>query len=315
MKKICIVGSNGLLGKKFMEKFHGLEILGTIHESSPTDKNNNLINIDIIKYENLEKILKFNPDLLINCAAITNVDYCEQFPDIAYQVNVIGTKNLVKLAKQLECKFVHFSTDGIFSGKNSLYDENDVPNPINYYGKTKLASENQVKELNDYLICRTNLLYGYVPNNFRNKKLDYQKPKNFVMWVLHELSKNHQLRIVDDQISNPTLVDNIPQLIFELIEKNLVGIYNTVDLSCLSRFDFAKKIAEAFGYSKSLISPINSIELNQIAPRPKQTCLDCLKIQNQGIKLHSVDESLKILFSTIKNHEPTIISKSKIKVL
>ena len=312
MKKICIVGASGLLGRKLIEKVTDLEILGTFNQTSINVDNAKLLQLDITKYENCEKILKFKPDFIVNTAAITNVDYCEKYAKKAFKVNVLGTKNLVKIAKKLDCKFIHISTDGIFSGNDELYSEDDLSNPVNYYGKTKLESENEVKTLNDFLICRTNLLYGYVPTIQLNKRSDYLKPTNFVLWILSELSKNKPLQIVNDQFSNPTLVDNLSEIIESSLKKNLVGIFHTTDISCISRFKFARKIAEIFGYSESLIAPIYSKELNQFAKRPSKTCLDCSKIKNEGLELHTVDESLEILFSIIKKEQPNLISKNKI---
>ena len=312
LKKVCIVGASGLLGNKLIEKINDLEILGTYHQTPVNFKNSELIQLDITKPENCEKILKLNPDFIINAAAITDVDYCEKHPKKAYEVNVLGTKNLVEIAKKLDCKFIHISTDGIFSGKDNSYGENDLPDPQNYYGKTKLESENEVKTLNNFLICRTNLLYGYVPTIQLNKRSNYLKPTNFVLWILSQLSKNKSLQIVNDQFSNPTLVDNLTEIIEFALKKNLVGVFHTTDISCVSRFEFAQKIAKIFGFSQSLISPISSEQLNQFAKRPSHTCLDCSKIQNEDIALHTVDESLEILFSIISNEEPNLISKNKI---
>ena len=309
MKKICVVGANGLVGLNLIKKIQDFDIIGTYNKTPVNLENIQLFQLDVTKLENCEQILKFHPDFIINATAISNVDYCEKFKDRAYSVNVLGTKNLVKIAKKLECKLIQISTDGIFSGKNESYIEDDLANPVNYYGQTKLDSENEVKTLNDYLICRTNLLYGYVSENTLNERSNYSKPTNFVLWVLSELKKTNHIQIVNDQFSNPTLVDNLSKIIESCLKKNLVGIFHTTDISCISRFEFAKKIALKFGYSESLISEISSEELNQFAPRPTKTCLDCSKIQKNNINLYSLDESLDMLFSTIKKHEPKLIHR------
>ena len=309
LKKICVVGASGLVGLNLIKKIHGFDIIGTYNKTPVNLENIQLFQLDVTKLENCEQILKFHPDFIINATAISDVDYCEKFKDRAYSVNVLGTKNLVKIAKKLECKLIQISTDGIFSGKNESYIEDDLANPVNYYGQTKLDSENEVKTLNDYLICRTNLLYGYVSENTLNERSNYSKPTNFVLWVLSELKKTNHIQIVNDQFSNPTLVDNLSKIIEFSLKKNLVGTFHTTDMSCISRFEFAKKIALKFGYSESLISEISSEELNQFAPRPTKTCLDCSKIQKNNINLHSLDESLDMLFSTIKKYEPKLIHR------
>ena len=309
MKKICVVGASGLVGQNLIKKIQEFDIIGTFNNTPVNLENTPVIQLDVTKYESCEQILKFHPDFIINATAISDVDYCEKFKEKAYSVNVSGVKNLVKIAKKLQCKLIQISTDGIFSGRNESYIEDDLPNPVNYYGQTKLESENEVKNLSDHLICRTNLLYGYVSQTKLNERSNYSKPTNFVLWVLSELNKKNHIKIVNDQLSNPTLVDNLSKIIQLSLKKNLVGVFHTTDLTCISRFEFAKKIATKFGYSESLISPISSNELNQFAIRPSKTCLDCSKIQKNNINLSSIDKSLDILFSTIKKYEPKLIYK------
>ncbi len=309
MKKICVVGASGLVGLNLIKNIRGFDIFGTFNQTPVNLENIPLFQLDVTKYESCEQISKFNPDFIINATAISDVDYCEKFKEKAYSVNVLGVKNLTKIAKKLQCKLIQISTDGIFSGRNESYAEDDMPNPLNYYGQTKLESENEVKNLSDHLICRTNLLYGYVSKTKLNERSSYSKPTNFVLWILSELNKKNHIKIVNDQFSNPTLVDNLSTIIESSLKKNLVGVFHTTDMTCISRFEFAKKIALKFGYSKSLISAISSKELNQFAIRPSKTCLNCSKIQKNDIDLHSIDESLDILFSIIKKYEPKLIYK------
>jgi dTDP-4-dehydrorhamnose reductase len=308
LQKICVIGTSGFLGNKLILTKNNFQKFGTYNQTKINSMNTELIQIDITKFENCEKILEINPDFVINTSAITDVDYCEKFKEQANLVNVVGVKNLVKICKKLDCKLVHFSTDGIFNGKEGNYVETDEPNPINHYGKTKLESENEIKNLNNFLILRTNLLYGYVPKQFLKSRSHYTKSSNFLLWVLSELKKNNSLRIVNDQFSNPTLVDNLVDIIFDSLEKDLKGIYHSTDLTCLSRFEFAKKIAKKFGFSENLITEISSKELNQYAPRPTKTCLNCTKIQKTGITLYSLEESLDILFNIIQKEDPELIS-------
>lgn len=308
MKKICIVGASGLLGNKLTQKLTNYELFGTFNQTSVDSSDFKLIHLDITKSVSCENLLKIKPDTIINSAAITDVDFCEKFKEKSYLVNVTGVKNLVAIAKKLECKFIQISTDGIFSGKEDKYAEDDIADPINYYGKTKLESENEVKTLNDYLIFRTNLLYGYMSNNQILSRPEYLKPTNFVLWLLSELRKKTVLKIVNDQFSNPTLVDNLSRIIMDSIERNLIGTFHATDSSCISRFNFAKKIANKFRFSEELISEISSKDLDQFALRPTKTCLDCSKIQAMGIPLNSVDESLDYLFNEISKKDSTLVS-------
>jgi len=309
LKKVCVIGASGLLGNKLTRLIADYDVFGTFNQAQTDCPGAQLMKLDITKYEECESILKIRPDFIVNTAAITNVDYCERFQEKSYLVNVRGTANLVKIANKLECKLIHISTDGIFSGEKGNYKEEDKPNPVNYYGKTKLDSESEVRNIKDHIILRTNLLYGYISKNLLESRSEHVKSTNFVLWVLSELNKKNSLRIVNDQFSNPTLADSLAEAIVDCIKKDLVGTFHTTDTTCISRFEFAKKIAIKFGFSEKLISEISSKELDQFAKRPSRTCMDCSKIQKNGINLHSVDESLDILFNEIKEKDPKIIPR------
>ncbi len=310
LQKVCVIGASGLLGNKLINTINNFEIFGTFNQTNADSSNVTLLKIDITKPENCEKLIQIKPDFIINTSAITDVDYCEKFKEQSYLVNVTGIKNLVKICKKLECKLIQISTDGIFNGKEEKYKEDDEPEPVNYYGKTKLESENEVKNLNDYLILRTNLLYGYIQKNTLASRSLYLKRTNFFMWVLSELQQKNSLRIVNDQFSNPTLVDNLGKIIFDSLKKNLVGTFHSTDITCISRFSFAKEIAKKFGFPEHLITEISSKELDQHALRPTRTCLDCSKIQKNGIHLYTLDESLDTLFNFIQKEDHKLISSN-----
>lgn len=306
-KTICVIGASGLLGYKITQACRDFEIFGTYNQTPPINDSTSLIQVDITNSENCAKISEIKPDWIINTAAITDVDYCEKYKEKAYLVNVLGTRNIVQITKKLNCKLIHISTDGIFSGRDENYKEDDLPDPVNYYGKTKLESENEVKTLDDYLILRTSVLYGHIPKNLIASRSNYLKPLNFGLWVLSQLNQNKAIRIVNDQISNPTLADNLARIILDCMQLNLSGTFHSTDLSCISRFDFSKKIAKKFGFSYNLITEISSKDLNQFALRPSKTCLDCSKIIKSGIKLSNLDESLDTLYNQIIKEDPSMI--------
>jgi len=310
LKKVCVIGASGLLGNKLTRLIADYDVFGTFNQAQTDCPDVQLMKLDITKYEECESILKIRPDFIVNTAAIANVDYCERFQEKSYLVNVRGTANLAKIANKLECKLIQISTNGIFSGEKGNYKEDDEPNPINYYGKTKLESESEVRNVNDHIILRTNLLYGYIAKNLLESRSEHVNSTNFVLWVLSELNKKKSLKIVNDQFSNPTLADNLAKVIIDCIKKDLVGTFHATDITCLNRFEFVKKIVKKFGFSEDLISEISSEEFDQLAKRPSKTCMDCSKIQKNGINLHSVDESLDTLFDEIKEKDPTIIPRS-----
>jgi len=296
---VCVTGALGLLGQKL------LEILSSSHEILALDlQTESLIHfphliyqqVDISNKNELKSAiggLSFLPEVIINTAAYTDVDGCETNQGKAWKVNVEGVRNLVEICKETNrqdashIKLVHLSTDYIFDGKKGPYSEDDIPNPLSYYGKTKLESEKLINEnLDDFIIVRSNVLYGCGKN---------VKP-NFVLWMINELKENKEINVVNDQYNNPTLADNLAQAVVELVSNKFSGVINIAGSEYLSRYDFALKIAEKFGLNKENISPIQTSELHQSAPRPFKGGLKIDKAQKiLKTKLLDVNEGLEIV--------------------
>ncbi|MGB2981212.1 MAG: dTDP-4-dehydrorhamnose reductase, partial [Candidatus Zixiibacteriota bacterium] len=239
MKTVLITGANGLLGQKLCRDF------SSSHKVIATDLHpENFVSFPSLSYESLDltdrKALEphvrfYDPAVIINAAAYTDVDGCEINKDQARAINVGGVRNLVRVCREHGIKPVHLSTDYIFDGEKGPYSEDDPPNPVNFYGKTKLESENVVKQSGiDSLIVRTNVLYGF------GEKVN----KNFLLWLLEKLSAGDKLKIVTDQFNNPTLADNLSECMLEMVERNLSGIFHIGGAEYLSRYDFALKVAE-----------------------------------------------------------------------
>ncbi|MCJ7496615.1 MAG: dTDP-4-dehydrorhamnose reductase [candidate division Zixibacteria bacterium] len=261
--KVLITGSNGLLGQKLVKTFssdHQTTGIDLQIKSFIPEENFTYQNLSIFQTENLAGfIYTLNPEVVINTAAYTDVDGCEDNKELAWETNVEGVKNLADLCRIMNAKLVQLSTDYIFDGKNGPYSEEDIPNPVGYYGLTKLESEKEIFERKiDFLIVRTNVLYG---------KGENLRP-NFVLWLIQKLSNKEKVKIVTNQYNNPTLADNLASAIKEAIEKNISGILNIAGSEYLSRYDFALKVAKKFNFDKNLISPALTSELKQKAPRP-----------------------------------------------
>ena len=308
-KRILIIGGSSLLGYKLLHIKNNFEIQTTFNKNSIDLKNFETLKIDITKEIECRKILEVKPDVIVNTAAMTNVDYCEKFKEKAFDVNVRGTQNILKMAEQIGSKFVHISTDAVFSGKKDNYFEEDLPNPVNIYGKTKLESERIASEASNHLILRPSVIFGWIPPEFIKKRNESIKNMNFALWVLNKLHCGEKLSVVDDQFSTPTLADNLAENIIDMIKKDMTGIFHASGLSCINRLDFSKKIANVFGYSDKLISSCSSEELKQIAPRPFKTCLKCEKISKEGMKILEIDQAIKIMFNQVKNKQPDIICR------
>lgn len=290
--KILITGSNGLLGQAITSIFSretDFELIQTsVEEKSFLDYGHKYESLDITKKDEVKKIVEFfSPDVIINCAAYTNVDICETEREFSWKINVDGVKNLIIAAKRIDSKIIHYSTDYIFDGKNGPYTENAVPNPISFYGREKLASENALITSDiKFAIIRTLVLYG-IGNNVKS---------NFALWMIDELKNNRPVNIVTDQISNVTMIDDLAFGTLKIIENNCQGVYNIAGSDILSRFDFAIKMCEVFKFNKNLVMPITTASLNQPAPRPLKSGLTTLKAESElGFKPMDSLEGLRLL--------------------
>jgi len=244
--------------------------------------------MDIRDFSNVSRILKsMDPDLVIHTAAFTDVDGCEKDRKKAYEVNVLGTRNIVHACKENHLKLIFFSTDYIFDGEEGYYREEDKANPLNSYGKTKLQAEEEiVKSGIEYIIERVSVLYGY---NDSGDKL------TFARWVIKSLKEGKNISVVTDQLSCPTLIDNIAHATLTLIEKEEEGVFHVTGSECLSRFDFARTIADTFNLDGSLISPVATEALTQTATRPKNSCLSTEKINKLGIQMSDTKNGLAFM--------------------
>lgn len=290
-RRILVTGSNGMLGQRTVEyysRFNDIELLATSVEKDSLIKNTEYIQCDISNRNEIKKVIyDFCPDVIINTAAYTNVDKSETERELAWKINVKGVEYLAEASRVIDSHLIHISTDYIFDGKNGPYNENDIPNPLGYYGRTKLASENALKISGiRYTILRTNVLYGTAK---------YSRP-DFVKWVVESLKNNIEIKIVDDQINNPTFIDDLVQAIANVIELRKEGIYNIGGIELLSRYDFTLMIADFFGLNKSLIKKINTADLNQPARRPLKSGLITIKAQTElNYKPHSIKQSLEMM--------------------
>ncbi len=290
MDKLIITGVNGLLGQKLLEQADSkYEILGIdLHEESFNKRIKfQYRQLDLtIRRSVKEVISNFQPDYLINTAAMTDVDGCEIEKEKCWKVNVEVVDNLIYAARKTGTKIIQLSSDYIFDGKNGPYSENSVPKPLGFYGKSKLASENLLlaSEL-DCAIVRTMILYGH------GIKVRF----NFVSWLIGKLKQGEKVTIVTDQFGNPTLADDLAKAILKIIERNKWDLYHISGSELIDRYHFALKIADIFKLDKNLIISITTSELNQPAIRPLKSGFIIDKAKAElGIEMSNVEEGLKI---------------------
>lgn len=258
MKKVLLTGSKGMLGQDLSAVLEdeGYEVIETVRE-----------NLDITDYNQIKKSLNFyNPDIVIHCAAYTNVDGAESDLKTAQNINAKGTENIAKICSEKDIILIYISTDYVFDGtKNKPYLPSDKTNPVNNYGKTKLEGENAVqKYCKKYYIVRTSWLYGHYG-------------KNFVETMISLVDKP-ELKVVDDQIGCPTWTMELSNGIVKLLElMPEFGIYHICSSGYTSWYGFAKEIFKLIGRKVNL-KPCKTKEFPRPAKRPFYSVMD-----NQGI--------------------------------
>lgn len=287
--KVLLTGCSGLLGQYIIkEKPNNYFIYGCGRNSVSLlhGEKFNYLKMDITKSKEVKEVFdEVEPELVINCAAYTDVDGSEDNKEICWKTNVEGVENLIKYSKLKKSKLVQLSTDYIFDNTNSIYSEDDIGNPLSYYGKSKLAAENLVKSSSPgWIIARTSTLFDI--DNLRRKE-------NFASWLIDKLTAGEEVHIVTDQFGNPTLARNAAKALWNLIQINCMGVYNVCGREIVDRYRFAMSIAKKFNLSTKLIQPIPSEILNQKAVRPKEIGLDTIKYEDEtGLKMMNVVESL-----------------------
>ncbi len=280
--RCLVIGSTGLVGKAVFSSFmrDGMETYGT-YMNHPVG---NLFKTDIRDRNSLRKVFeKSRPDVVVMTSALTWVDYCETHQQETWAINVEGTRNVADLCRKHSSSIVFMSTDYIFDGQNGPYKENAEINPINFYGKTKAEGEKIVTGLETHLIIRTTVVF------------DYNEPKNFVSRLIDQNKKGMEVKVPNDQYGNPTLASNLSEVVMELVKKGKTGVYNVCGKTWLQRHEFALILAEKLGLDKSLITGVDTEELNQAARRPKKGGLDTAKIQKEArTHLLDVHESIDV---------------------
>jgi len=293
---LLVVGGSGLLGYKVAElALEEFETFATYNFRSVELRGCNFFKLNKCdRSATLAIVKKIKPDVVIDTAALHNVDYCETHPDEAWRVNVEGTRNVADACKETGAKMIFISTDYVFDGKKGFYNEKDAPNPLHYYAKTKLEGEKVVREAGiDYAIARPSVIYGWNSSEQAGLRSSSGKSINFVIWTINKLNGKEEIRIVTDQYSSPTLADDLAEALLALSRSKRQGIYHTAGKTCINRFDFAKKIAEIFELDESLIKPVTSDVFKQVAERPKRCCLDASKAERElKFKFLTVEEGL-----------------------
>jgi len=282
MQKIIITGAYGQLGRDCVNVLkNNYSIIAVDQQINTEYAGVESALVDLTDPDAVKNLLSIKAQIILNLAAMTNVDGCEINPLSAKKINFEAVK---LLQNNFSGHFIQISTDYVFNGKNGPYAENDPVDPVNVYGRTKLEAENWLlSNLKKITILRTNVVFGG-----GNTKA------SFVKWVIDSLKNNQPIKVVIDQWNNPAWTFAMAEIIEKVISNKLYGLFNYGGDEIISRYDFAKKIAREFNLDETLISSISTEELKQTAARPLKGGLKTDKLEKAlGIRPLAVETCLR----------------------
>jgi len=265
--KLLVLGGSGFVGNYLINILKEDFQLCITHYGNKTLEDS--VKLDIRNSEAVEKIFqRFKPDFVVNlCAIYKNLDFCEQNKKLVLAVNGNSLKLISKLANRYDSLLIQLSTDFVFDGKKGNYKENDEPDPINYYGFSKVEGEKNIKEIsNKFSIIRTSMVYGY--NNIKQTLPD---------WILNEVENKKEIKLIADQFTTPTYIENLCKMIKEIIEIKCEGIIHLAGPQKLSRFEFAKKLLTLTEIENNYLIPVNLSEFTFSMKMPKDSSLNTEK--------------------------------------
>lgn len=275
--KLLVLGSGGLLGSVFVDRCldRSISVSGTYHSEAPS------LDIPLEKYDiqNAEKfrelLKEYQPDVVINCAALTDVDDCESDREAAFGINGTAPGELADICVTHDVRFVHISTDYVFNGEAAEpYEESASTAPIQTYGKSKLSGEQSVLEANrDALLARLSFVYGV--------RGDTNELVGFPSWVREKLSNGEEVPLFTDQHFTPTRAGQAAETILDLLEEQIEGTYHIASRSCVTPYEFGEEIAKIQGASSELLNESSQSDISRPAERPTYTCLDVSKIEGE----------------------------------
>lgn len=291
MQRIAITGAGGKIASALIEHYRQQSnlvlLLISSKELSVRTGNANIESVLVSPqdFDGYKAALKeFQPTVIINTIGYTDVDGCESDRALAQLLNVRFPEMLARFARTFDVHLIHYSTDYVFDGSAGPYDETHIPNPINYYGKTKLAGENAIRASGcTATIIRTNVVYGF----------GGASKSDFVEWVMRSIAANIPIRTAMDQFSNPTYSGDIALATAKIVDRRRYGLYHVGGADYCSRYDFALAITRTFDLRPDLIKPVTTQQLGQKAPRPLRAGLiTTLAEAELGIQFSGIHQGL-----------------------
>ncbi len=294
-QRVLITGANGLVGQELVGLLSGFpeyDVLATGRDVAPRFEGGSCgyVALDVTSPREVRRIFQdFSPSVVVNCAAVTQVDQCEQDREPCWAANATSVEYLAKQCDVTGARLIQVSTDFVFDGADGPYREDARPDPVNFYGRSKLAAENAVRgaRLGNWAIARTVLVYGTGHNLGRS---------NIVLWVIDKLSKGEPIQVVNDQWRTPTYAPDHAAGIERNVRYGKTGIFHLSGREFLTVYDFALRVADAYDLDASLISPTASAGLSQPAARPPKTGFIILKAETEiGYKPRTIPQALRHL--------------------
>jgi dTDP-4-dehydrorhamnose reductase len=277
--RVLITGANGLLGQALVRRLSSTDdhdVLATARDDAPRfDVPCDYTQLDVTTPDAVETLLTaYDPDVVVNCAAVSDVTECDEDRNRAWAVNARAVRTLAKQCRSVGARLIQLSTDFVFNGKRGPYEEDARPDPVNYYGRTKLAGENALRGFDflDWAVVRTVLLYGTAKDLSRS---------NVVLWMIDRLSEGKPLRVVDDQWRTPTYVRDLADGIVRLIDRDRTGIYHMSGREMVTIHELARTVADVLGFDPSPIEPVSSDYFEDAVDRPPKTGFIILKAETE----------------------------------
>ena len=284
--RLLITGASGLLGSKLATHAidAGHEVYSIYSTHMPSAGNPQRMDITDEAAVNTE-VARKSPDVVIHCAALTDVDLCERNPELAMRVNSLATRFLGEACEKIGSFLTYVSTDYVFDGAQGHYSEGDKPNPINTYGRSKVSGEQQLLHSgSDFCIARTSVVYGW----------GREHRPNFAAWIYSRLSARQNVNVVTDQYASPTLNSHLARMLLEVAERRLRGTYHLAGSTRASRYQFAILLARRYGFDENLLIPVGAESVNWTAKRPPDSSLNVGKAREMlNNKPITIAESLE----------------------
>lgn len=295
---VLITGSNGLLGQKILSRLRRLDIkvIATSKRGNRNKEDGSYIyeSLDITNKNEINRVLNlYRPNVVFNTAAMTNVDLCEDERSLCDNLNIDAVGYLADSCLAIDAHLIQISTDFIFDGENGPYIEDDIPNPLSYYGESKLKSEKLLYNHKcKWSVLRTIVLFGVADNLSKS---------NIVLWAKNQLENLNKINIIDDEYRAPTLAEDLAEACILTAQKKAYGIFHVSGKDLMSIYDLVVAVANFYNFDVNLINRISSKELNQKAKRPTKTGFILDKVKRVlNFSPHSFNESLEIIERQLK---------------